>query len=130
MRCDGFLSKLIKLAITHVTFDRCVEPIGIERVKPGAKSRQLTRRQLLYGLLDVFGSCHSSKLTLKSHLEKQCNGVKGGLNPPAHRDQRAGHRAGSATGEKQDHVGEFLAGHPFGEIGFRHAGPVSGGIDG
>jgi hypothetical protein len=52
---DGFLCKCIKLAVTRITFDGRVEPIGIKRFKPGAKSRQLARRQLLDGLFNVFG---------------------------------------------------------------------------
>lgn len=55
MRCDGFLCKCIKLAVTRITFDGRVEPTGVKRFKPGAKSRQFPRRQLLDRLFNVFG---------------------------------------------------------------------------
>ena len=52
------------------------------------------------------------------------------LNPAADGDQRAGDGTGGIAGQKQDHVGQFFRGHPFGEIRLRHAGAIGCGIDG
>ena len=66
-------------------------------------------------------------IRFKAVLKKTGGGL---LNPSADRDQRAGDGAGGVAGQEQDHLGEFLRPHPFGEIGLRHAGAVGRGIDG
>jgi hypothetical protein len=60
---DGFLCKGIKFAVTRITFNGRIEPIGVKRFKPGTKPRQLRWSQLLDGLFNVFGSCHPGNIT-------------------------------------------------------------------
>jgi hypothetical protein len=70
MCCQGFLSKCIKLSSTRIAFDGRVEAISVERVKPGAKSRQFSGRQLLHGFFNVFGVCHGTNITPETDIEK------------------------------------------------------------
>ena len=72
IRRDGFLRKRIELAVTRITFDRCIEPVGVKRFEPGTKSRQLPGRQLLDGFFNVFGCCHLSNITPQKRGEKPC----------------------------------------------------------
>jgi len=44
MLCQGFLGQRIELAGLRVTLDRGIELLGVERLEPRAKPRQLARR--------------------------------------------------------------------------------------
>ena len=68
----SFLCQCVELASMRITFDGCVELIGVKRFKPGTKSRKFPRRQLLDGLFNVFGCCHSSNITSRKRREKPC----------------------------------------------------------
>ena len=67
------LGKNIEFAIACITFDRRIEPLGIERLEPRAKSCQLARRQLLDGFLNVFCGCHPGNIPSEKHREKPRN---------------------------------------------------------
>ena len=58
MRGQRFICVRVKLASEGISLDCRVEPLRVERFKPGTKPRQLARRKLLDGLLDIFGGGH------------------------------------------------------------------------
>jgi hypothetical protein len=70
--CHCFLGKRIEFAIMCVAFDGRVEAIGVKRFKPGTKPCQLTGRQLLDGLFDVFGCGHLGNIPSRKGREKPC----------------------------------------------------------
>jgi hypothetical protein len=77
MSRDRFLCQCIKFAGTRITFNGRVELIGVKRFEPSTKSGQLPGRQLLDGLFDVFGCCHSRNITPVGGSEKTVSvGVK------------------------------------------------------
>ncbi len=76
MCSQGFLCQCIKLSSTHIAFDRGVEAIGVERVKPGPKSRQFSGGQLLHSFFNVFGGCHGTNITPETHSEKPGKGAR------------------------------------------------------
>jgi hypothetical protein len=67
MRRYGIHCQCVELTGTRITFDGCVELIGVKRFEPGAKPRQLPGRQLFDGLFNVFGCCHSNKRVEKPY---------------------------------------------------------------
>jgi len=73
IRRDGFLCECVELAGVRITLDGSVEAIGVKRFKPDTKSGQFLRRQLLDGLFNVFGCCHSSNITPRRRSEKPCD---------------------------------------------------------
>ena len=59
----GFLGKGIEPAGVCISFECCVESIGVKPLEPGTKAGQLGGRQLLDGFFDIFGGCHFGKIT-------------------------------------------------------------------
>lgn len=55
---NGLLGKAIQLTSPGVPFNFCVETLGVELIKPGAKAREFLRRELGDGLLDFIELTH------------------------------------------------------------------------
>ena len=47
-----------------ISLNRGIEPLRVESLKPSTKPRQLARRKLFDGFLDVFGGGRSGDITL------------------------------------------------------------------
>jgi hypothetical protein len=70
MCLEGFLGKAIKLSGVCITRNGYVELLGVKRREPCAKTRQLSRVQLLDSLFNVFGGRHTRDITPVKRLEK------------------------------------------------------------
>src|SRR5579872_1062105 len=74
MRGQRFICVGVKLARAGITLDRRVKLLRIERLEPGAKSRQLVWRKLLDGLFNIFGGGHRGNIAIVERLEKSATG--------------------------------------------------------
>jgi hypothetical protein len=66
----GFIRARIELAGVSVALDRSVKLLGIERLEPRTKSRQLARVELFDGFFNVFGSGHGRDIALPREAQK------------------------------------------------------------
>ena len=67
---EGFLRKSIELSNLGIVLNGSVEPGGIKHVEPCTKTCQLSGRQLLDSLFDVFGGCHARDIARVRLREK------------------------------------------------------------
>jgi hypothetical protein len=81
MCLKGFLCKGIKLSGVCIVRNGDVELFGVKRLKPYAKTRQLSRVQLLDSLFNFFGGCHGRDITPATRHEKVRGNVRQELIP-------------------------------------------------
>jgi hypothetical protein len=93
----GFLCECVEFSGVHIVLNGGVEPIGVKHLEPCTETCQLPKVQLLDGFFDVFGGHHISNIASARRREKVPGnaGRTPGLDPPAHREQRAGDGARS-----------------------------------
>jgi hypothetical protein len=65
MRGESFFRMGAKLAGADVPLNRGVELRSVEGLEPGTKARQLARRKLFDGFLDIFGRGHVEYMALR-----------------------------------------------------------------
>jgi hypothetical protein len=93
----GLVRVRVKFAGARVALDGGVELLGIKGFEPGTKARQLARRELLNGFLDILGGSHGQNIAFALETEKERAGPLAGLNPDLSGDaEGAGPALGSA----------------------------------
>jgi hypothetical protein len=70
MVSDGLVRERIELASARVALNGGVKLLGVEGLEPGTKSRQLARRKLFDGFLDVFGGSHGGTIAVGRFAQK------------------------------------------------------------
>jgi hypothetical protein len=68
----GFLGKGVEPAGVCISFDRCVESIGVKHFEPSTKAGQFRGRQLLDSFFDIFGGCHLRNITSQENRGRVC----------------------------------------------------------
>ena len=81
MCLEGFFCKGIKLSGVCVVRNGYVEPFGVKRLEPCAKTRQLSRVQLLDSFFDFLGGRHTRDITPVKRREKVRGKVRQELKP-------------------------------------------------